>query len=60
MNKKYLLICALFSAATESGAAQTDDTLPLRDKNDEPIQAGVYTSRWGRLFLVMIKHFLVP
>lgn len=57
MRKRYLLACALLCAATEGEAAQKDEAGPLRDKNGEPVQAGVFTSRWGRLFSGNEKAF---
>jgi len=50
MREKYLLACVLLCAAAGAQAAQKESEEPLRDKNGEPVQAGVFTSRWGRLF----------
>jgi len=50
MREKYLLACVLLCAAAGAQAAQKEGEEPLRDKNGEPVQAGVFTSRWGRLF----------
>ena len=50
MRDKYLLACALLCAISGAEAAQKNDAESLRDKNGEPVQAGVFTSRWGRLF----------
>lgn len=50
MRDKFLLTCALLCVATGAESAPKDDADSLRDKNGEPVQAGVFTSRWGRLF----------
>ncbi len=45
-----MLACALWCAIASAEGAEKNDAQPLRDKNGEPVQAGVFTSRWGRLF----------
>lgn len=45
-----MLACALWCAIAGAEGAEKNDAQPLRDKNGEPVQAGVFTSRWGRLF----------
>jgi len=50
MREKFLLACALLSAATATAAAEADKKETLRDEAGEPVQVGVFTSRWGRLF----------
>ncbi|MCC2002829.1 hypothetical protein QDX86_18765 [Enterobacter bugandensis] len=50
MREKWLLAGVLLAAIPAAEAAQSSDKETLRDKNGEPVQAGVFTSRWGRLF----------
>lgn len=57
MREKYLLACALLAVTSGVGAVQTDEKETLRDKKGEPVQAGVFTSRWGRLFSGNDKSF---
>lgn len=45
-----MLACALWCAIAGAEGAEKNDAQPLGDKNGEPVQAGVFTSRWGRLF----------
>lgn len=50
MREKYLLACALLTAGCATAATQPADKETLRDEAGEPVQVGVFTSRWGRLF----------
>ena len=57
MREKWLLAGVLLAAIPAADAAQSNDKETLRDKNGEPVQAGVFTSRWGRLFSGNDKKF---
>lgn len=50
MWEKYLLTGALLVAMTAANAAPAESKQPLHDSEGEPLQTGVFTSRWGRLF----------
>lgn len=49
MWERYLLTGALCVAMTAANAAPAEKA-PLHDSQGEPVQTGVFTSRWGRLF----------
>lgn len=57
MREKWLLAGVLLAATSSADAAQSNENDTLRDKNGEPVQAGVFTSRWGRLFSGNDKKF---
>lgn len=57
MREKWLLAGILLAAIPAADAAQSNEKETLRDKNGEPVQAGVFTSRWGRLFSGNDKKF---
>lgn len=57
MREKYMLACALWCAIAGAEGAEKNDAQPLRDKNGEPVQAGVFTSRWDGFFPGMIRFF---
>ena len=48
MREKWLLAGVLLAAIPAAEAAKSSENESLRDKNGEPVQAGVFTSRWGR------------
>ena len=57
MREKYMLACALWCAiAGAEGAERTTHNRCVM-KNGEPVQASVFTSRWGRLFPGMTRCF---
>lgn len=60
MREKWLLAGVLLAATSSADAAQSNENDTLRDKNGEPVQAGVFTSRWGRLFSGNDKNSQVP
>ena len=57
MREKWLLAGVLLAAIPAAEAAKNNENESLRDKNGEPVQAGVFTSRWGRLFSGNDKKF---
>ena len=57
MREKWLLAGVLLAAIPAAEAAKSSENESLRDKNGEPVQAGVFTSRWGRLFSGNDKKF---
>ena len=57
MREKYMLACALWCAIAGAEGAEKNDAQPLRDKNGEPVQAGVFTSRWDGFFPGMTRCF---
>lgn len=57
MREKWLLAGVLLAATPSADAAQSNENDTLRDKNGEPVQAGVFTSRWGSLFSGNDKKF---
>ena len=59
MRERYLLACALLAALPAANAAQKSEaeSESLRDSNGDPVQVGVFTSRWGRLFSGNNKPF---